>query len=125
MSANLEANQFQPGESGNPAGRPKGSKDGLRACLRRELDKAPSQDIMATLQKRGIGLDDPTCAGAIAAILVEQATEGDLNAIREIFRQSEPPLKTTSEIQLPGPSTIEFVINEKMGLKPTPTEDLE
>ena len=74
--------QWQPGQSGNPAGRPKGSKDGIDAHCRRLLTKDLSfSKIKDKLKAKGIDLEDETNAEAISVVLVLKALTGDLKAI--------------------------------------------
>ena len=78
----LALNQWQPGESGNPAGRPKGSKDGIDAHCRRLLTKDLSfSQFKDKLKAKGIDLEDQTNADAISVVLVLKALTGDLKAI--------------------------------------------
>ena len=78
----LALNQWQPGESGNPAGRPKGSKDGIDAHCRRLLTKDLSfSQIKDKLKAKGIDLEIGTNAEAISVVLVLKALTGDLKAI--------------------------------------------
>lgn len=78
----LALNQWQPGQSGNPAGRPKGSKDGIDAHCRRLLTKDLSfSQIKDKLKAKGIDLEDGTNAEAISVVLVLKALTGDLKAI--------------------------------------------
>ena len=78
----LALNQWQPGESGNPAGRPKGSKDGIDAHCRRLLAKDLSLlQIKNELKARGVDLEIGTNAEAISVVLVLKALTGDLKAI--------------------------------------------
>ena len=79
--------QWQPGESGNPAGRPKGSKDGIDAHCRRLLTKDLSfSQIKNELKAKGIALEDETNAEAISVVLVLKALTGDLKAIEMLGR---------------------------------------
>ena len=74
--------QWKPGQSGNPAGRPKGSKDGIDAHCRRLLTKDLSfSQIKNELKAKGIDLEDGTNAEAISVVLVLKALTGDLKAI--------------------------------------------
>ena len=78
----LALNQWQPGESGNPAGRPKGSRDGIDAHCRRLLAKDLSfSQIKNELKAKGIDLEIGTNAEAISVVLVLKALTGDLKAI--------------------------------------------
>ena len=74
--------QWEPGKSGNPAGRPKGSKDGIDAHCRRLLAKDLSfPQIKDKLKAKGIDLEIGTNAEAISVVLVLKALTGDLKAI--------------------------------------------
>ena len=82
----LALNQWQPGESGNPAGRPKGSKDGIDAHCRRLLTKNLSfSQIKDKLKAKGIDLIG-TNAEAISVVLVLKALTGDLKAIEMLVK---------------------------------------
>ena len=79
--------QWQPGESGNPAGRPKGSKDGIDAHCRRLLAKDLSfPQIKDKLKAKGIDLEIGTNAEAISVVLVLKALTGDLKAIEMLVK---------------------------------------
>ena len=79
--------QWKPGKSGNPAGRPKGSKDGIDAHCRRLLAKDLSfSQIKNELKAKGIDLDIGTNAEAISVVLVLKALTGDLKAIEMLGR---------------------------------------
>ena len=65
---------FLPGQSGNPAGRPKGTPN-KRTLIGREFDRA--------------GAD-------VVKLLVEKAKEGDLRAIDIVLSRVEPPLRATT-----------------------------
>ena len=73
---------WRPGQSGNPAGRPKGSKDGIDAHCRRLLAKDLSfPQFKDKLKAKGIDLEIGTNAEAISVVLVLKALTGDLKAI--------------------------------------------
>ena len=79
--------QWKPGQSGNPAGRPKGSKDGIDAHCRRLLAKDLSfPQIKDKLKAKGIDLEDETNAEAISVVLVLKALTGDLKAIEMLVK---------------------------------------
>ena len=83
----LALNQWQPGQSGNPAGRPKGSRDGIDAHCRRLLAKDLSfSQIKNELKAKGIDLEDETNAEAISVVLVLKALTGDLKAIEMLVK---------------------------------------
>ncbi len=83
---------FRPGQSGNPKGRPKGSKTGLRARLQRVLDKQANADILQILQAKGIELEGKDNAEVIAHVLNREAQKGNIQAIKMIAEQTESPL---------------------------------
>ena len=90
------AKEFKAGESGNPAGRPKGAKDGLRAQLRRLLkSKAPPQAI-AKLKASNIDCGEDTMGAAIMGVLSAKALSGDLGAIKEVVKQTEKAIPAIS-----------------------------
>jgi hypothetical protein len=65
---------FQPGQSGNPARRAKGSKN-KRTLIAEEFEKAGSE---------------------VARVVVEKARAGDLRAADLLLQRIEPPLKPQS-----------------------------
>ena len=70
--------QFRPGQSGNPAGRPKGSRNKINERtleLLRALTKG--QDGADSL--KGLRDDDPTAFWRIVAGLLPKQAEGDVN----------------------------------------------
>ncbi len=66
---------FMPGVSGNPAGRPKGSKD-KKTLVAQEFEKEGS---------------------AVAAVVIEKAKGGDMTAANIVLQRISPPLKTRAE----------------------------
>lgn len=79
-----------------------GAKDGIRASLRRELNKAVCPEVLDVLKEKGLKLSDKINAGAIAAILIETAINGDIQAIKMIMEQTEVPLKTEVDVNMKG-----------------------
>ena len=79
--------QWKPGKSGNHAGRPKGSKDGIDAHCRRLLTKDLSfSQIKDKLKAKSIDLEIGTNAEAISVVLVLKALTGDLKAIEMLVK---------------------------------------
>lgn len=64
---------FEPGQSGNPDGRPKGAKDGLKARVRAYLRKKPDAQLGEVLQEFGIDIEDRTNADVLADLFVRRA----------------------------------------------------
>lgn len=74
--------QFKPGQSGNPAGKPKGAKN--RATILREILSLPLVSIDA-LKKHADGLPEGvTIEQAINYALAREASKGDVAAIKEV-----------------------------------------
>lgn len=81
---------YVPGQSGNPAGRPKGAKDGIAACARRLLAKDLGYtDIIDKLQKKGFDMSDQRASNVIATVAVAKALTGDTKAIELLNKYEE------------------------------------
>jgi hypothetical protein len=80
------------GQSGNPAGRPKGLKDSLKGRLRRLLRKKAPDEWKESLAEMGFDFKDPRISDVIAVRLIEKAVEGNIQAMRLIFQETELPL---------------------------------
>lgn len=89
---------FKPGQSGNPAGRPKGAKDGLRATLRKRLKSAPEGMMADVLKTFQIDPKDKQNADVIIDVLMYKIAGGDIQALKLVFDQTEEPLKHTLEL---------------------------
>jgi hypothetical protein len=72
------AGQFKPGQSGNPKGRPKGSKN-LRTVITRDLDE------MVTIRENGTRRS-VTKREVVGKQLVKKAIDGDYRAIQTILK---------------------------------------
>jgi hypothetical protein len=83
---NKLGNRFKPGETGNPAGRPKRTKltDALTAKL---AENAP-------------GASEETIAERIAQALINEALNGNVQAIREIGDRTEGKPRQALEIDM-------------------------
>lgn len=66
---------FKPGQSGNPAGRPKGARD-------------KKNIVAAEFAKEG---------SAIARVVIEKAKEGDMGAAALVLQRLSPPLRPQAE----------------------------
>ena len=75
--------RFRKGRSGNPAGRPRGSRD-LAALLAAELDKP------VAVREGGGAVRKVRKRQALAAGLVNKALQGDLRAARLLLEQVRP-----------------------------------
>jgi len=100
-------NQFKSGKSGNPKGRPKGAKDGLRAYINRILRKDARPEILELLKKKGVDLDNGSNSAVIAFALIKTAQAGDVSAIKLIFDQTEVPLPKQVDLSSSIPLTVE------------------
>ena len=94
-------NRFKPGESGNPAGRPPGSKN-VSTVLRAMLEQiAPGELVDTKLIKAFCKGKTITNADAIAARLLKSALiDGELPAIREILDRAGGKPKQSLDIDL-------------------------
>lgn len=94
-SENLKS--WKPGESGNPAGKPKGTRN--RSTIVRELLEAKAFKKFTDQQKELIGDDhDPkTLADQMAAALALRALQGDPAAFKELMDSSYG--KLTDKVQ--------------------------
>jgi hypothetical protein len=102
--------QWKPGQSGNPAGRPKGAKDGIDAHCRRLLAKDLSlSQIKDKLKAKGIDLEIGTNAEAISVVLVLKALTGDLKAIEMLCKFELDLPDGADDPNLPPRINITFV----------------
>jgi hypothetical protein len=80
----LHPTRFKKGVSGNPKGRPKGSKKNLFVSIRQELAR------VLTVREGG-KTRKMTVRDIIAKKWITQALEGDPRAIRELLALDSPP----------------------------------
>ncbi len=98
---------WKPGESGNPNGRPTGSKNGLRSHLQRILSKQVNPNIIKELKKSGINLESKEYAEALTMVLINKALlEGDTRAHKIIWDQTELQLPKALKVDYEGPRFI-------------------
>lgn len=83
--------QFKPGASGNPSGRPRGSRN-LSTILREMLEEEIEVSIDGTKQRKQFG-------DVIIRRLLKKANDGDIRAITEIFDRVEGKAKQANEIK--------------------------
>ena len=90
---------YKPGESGNPAGRKKGSRN--RSTIVREMLERAALDSVKESQKGAMGEDfDPaTVADQITAAVVAKALLGDVQAFNSLLDSGYGKLKETVENQ--------------------------
>jgi len=93
---------FQPGKSGNPAGKPKGTPN-TSTRLRRLLDITQNLSNPITEEVEGF-----TVLEQIDMKLIMKAREGDLNSIKEVYDRMEGKPQqsvdmTTKGKELPTP----------------------
>ena len=96
----------KPGETRNPLGRPKGTRDGFRAHLSRllRLDYETNEAIERAAAKVGIDYLHIDISGTNAKVLAQirlyQALMGDAKAIEDIANRTDG--KPTAPIELSG-----------------------
>jgi len=100
---------WKPGQSGNPKGRPKGSRNSPRSQLRHLMAKKAPEAALAQLRKAGVQIDDETFAAVLAARLVIDGIAGSAKAMRIIFDQLEMPLSRVIELTGPEGGPIQFL----------------
>jgi len=88
---NIEPHKFEPGQSGNPNGRPLGSKN-LSTILREMLEEEIDVVIDGVKTKKKF-------KDAIIRKLMKKAHDGDLKAIIEIFDRVEGKAKQELTVQ--------------------------
>ncbi len=100
---------FEPGESGNPGGRPKSAKEwreAIRLAVNRPLEDFERLDAHPPAQ--------PKVIDALAASLVKKGLSGDVHAIREIADRLDGKATQAVEHMGDGGGPVE--------VKPSPTE---
>ena len=68
-----------------------GAKTGLRARLKRMLDRQPTADILKVLEAKGIELENKDYAEVIAYVMGREAVKGNTQAVKIIAEQTELP----------------------------------
>ena len=91
---------WKPGQSGNPKGRPKGAKTGLRVRLIQALEAQGDKTVLDILKAKGVELKDKDAAAVIAYVLTRKAQSGDVQASKQIADQTELP--QPKEVKLDG-----------------------
>ena len=94
---------YVPGQSGNPAGRPKGARDGIAACARRLLAKDLGYaEIITKLEAKGFDMTDKRASNVIATVAVAKALTGDTKAIELLNKYEEDAPIGLSENETPA-----------------------
>lgn len=96
-----EEHQFKPGESGNPKGKPKGTRS-LSTILKEMLD----EDIEVI---EGSSKTKKKFADVIVRQLMQKANKGDIKAIQEIWDRMEGKAKQTIDQSNTGDVTIKVI----------------
>ena len=98
------------GEVRNPKGKPKGTKDGIRAQLNRLLRNNPNASLRDLLKKQGINLDKRPNSEGLATILLQDAFKADLKAIDMVLEQTEQALPKAIELGDPNGDPMNAVL---------------
>ena len=107
------ATPVQPGEIRNPKGRGD-APIGVRARLKAILKKKAPEECLALLRAMGIEPDGNDVAAAISGHLAGRAANGDLDAIKEVVKQTEHPLQKNIGIGGLSGGPVRFVTPENM-----------
>ena len=101
---NIEQYKFQPGESGNPSGRPKGSRN--RSTLVREwLEVKQKERNPLTGQTEELEQQD-----LMTLALIKKAREGDVQAYRELMDSAHGKIEQKTDITSKGQKIFEVKI---------------
>ncbi|GAA3758461.1 DUF5681 domain-containing protein [Terriglobus aquaticus] len=96
-----EQHRFQPGQSGNPSGRPK--KAPITDYLREQLDRAIPAGMLDKLRPEERSFlgelfgTSPTFGHMVAFKTIQQACKGDVFALRELLDRVEGKVTRTVE----------------------------
>ncbi|QMW06384.1 DUF5681 domain-containing protein [Spirosoma foliorum] len=126
---NQELNQFKPGQSGNPGGRPKGpitqflrelgDSDELEITLVKTKNGERGDPVKSTLSTNG----EQTINQFIAARLLQMAMGGDIKAIKEVLNRTEgrvpQPIKLGGDAN--NPLGVMLMLPENGRLDPPPS----
>lgn len=92
---NVKPHEFKPGQSGNPAGRPPGSRS-LATVLREMLEEE------ITVRIEGQPDQKRPFKEVIIRRLLKAANDGDVRAIQAIFDRVDGKAKEFIELAMPG-----------------------
>lgn len=104
----LVDNQWKSGQSGNPAGRPKGAKDGVAACLRRVLAKKANSLTPDDIKRAKLVTTKATVADVVAAVATHKAIKGSARHLQIVLDFTEPKPKQTHELTGPDGGPIQL-----------------
>ena len=126
MKKELKDNLWKPGQSGNPRGRPRGTKNGIRAQIMRLLARRTPEGVLRHMENKGVLLPPskrPQNAETVAWILLLKALSGNAQALRTLLRHVDPPLAQSVELSGPGGKPIQ-TDNIKRKIDEMSSEDL-
>lgn len=107
--------QWKKGESGNPQGRTPGHRYSVRAVLEHALQRGGLKLGLQKMRDKGIDIKDGTHADLIACVLLYKAeVQHDLDAIKEIFKQTERPLAKEFDPEDPNPDVPQIIITRNV-----------
>ena len=93
---NEHIGQFKKGQSGNPAGRPKGVPNSKTRLLRL-LELVQTKTNPITGEK-----EEFTVAEQLDMVLINKAIKGDIRAYQEVMDRLEGKAKQSTEVELTG-----------------------
>ena len=101
---NIEQHKFQPGESGNPNGRPKGARN--RSTLVREwLEVKQKEKNPITGQTEELEQQD-----LMTLALIKKARDGDVHAYKELMDSAHGKIEQKTDITSKGQKIFEVKI---------------
>jgi len=101
---------YKKGQSGNPKGKPKGTKDGIRARLNALLRKKPTADLKQLLKDSNIKIGNADNAGALAKILISEAFGKNMKAFDLLLEQTEQSLPKPLHVGGPNGEELNPVV---------------
>lgn len=106
----LKPHRFKKGQSGNPAGRPKGSRN--RSTILNELLQLPVLDSKGKKKINPLDKKDKHISyeKLIMIALIKKAAEGDVKAIREIQDTMYGKIKDETDVNFYQDEPIEIKI---------------
>ena len=93
---------WEKGQSGNPDGRPKGAKDGLRAAFMRDIRKDAPADMVAYIRAKGIDIESGANTDIISLAIVRSACKGDIESVKTILKETELPIPREHKVEHSG-----------------------